>query len=133
MIFFIDTSEKITKLALYKDGFSKVSEKNCTLNSELSERLLSEIDQLLKQSGCDRISLSKIFVAEGPGSYTGLRIGVTTANFLAFSLDIPVFKYNLNEKNSEMKKRALDVDKFITPVLPYYKTPPHITKPVLPS
>lgn len=136
MILAIDTSEKLTKIYLLEDDFSVISGKEYTLNGELSERLLLEIDKLLKAMGKNKKYLSKILVNEGPGSYTGLRIGVTTANFLAFSLNIPVFSYKIDQKSKKikiLKKRLLDVDKFDSPVLPFYNKPPHITKPVLPS
>ncbi len=136
MILSINTSEKLTKISLLDKDFSIISEKECTLNAELSERLLFEVEQLLKNEGMGKSDLSRILVNEGPGSYTGLRIGITTANFLAFSLGIPVLAYELRpecKKTPTDNKTASNMDKFINPVLPYYNQPPHITKPVLPS
>lgn len=48
------------------------------------------IDELLKECGLKPSDLTQIAVAKGPGSYTGVRIGVTIAKTLAWSLNIPV-------------------------------------------
>jgi tRNA threonylcarbamoyladenosine biosynthesis protein TsaB len=52
--------------------------------------ILQEVDGLLADAGLQRDSLEGIVVGTGPGSYTGLRIGLMTARALAFALDIPV-------------------------------------------
>lgn len=54
-----------------------------------SEELLVRIAQLLDETGIERTQLLRIAVSNGPGSYTGLRIGLATAMGLARSLDIP--------------------------------------------
>ncbi len=56
----------------------------------LSSTLLVEIDKLLKRNKVKLKDLSGIAAYLGPGSYTGLRIGITTANALAYSLNIPI-------------------------------------------
>lgn len=55
-----------------------------------SEKLNLFIDEALRQSGIDFKDLDAVAVSKGPGSYTGLRIGVSTAKGLAFALDIPI-------------------------------------------
>ena len=56
----------------------------------LAQTLLQEIHQQLKEQSLDWSDLTGIAVYTGPGSFTGLRIGVTVANVLAYSLDIPI-------------------------------------------
>lgn len=55
-----------------------------------SERLLSSIDLLLKESDLKISDVEKIGVSRGPGSFTGLRIGISTAKGLAHGLGIPL-------------------------------------------
>jgi len=55
-----------------------------------SERLHTYIDEVLKESNVSPSDLSAIAVSKGPGSYTGLRIGVSTAKGLCFALDKPL-------------------------------------------
>ena len=55
-----------------------------------STQLLPQLSHLLNQTGLSLQSASCIIVARGPGSYNGLRVGVSTAKGLAFSLGIPI-------------------------------------------
>ncbi len=48
------------------------------------------IDLLMKEVGVESNQLEKIVVAKGPGSYTGVRIGLTTAKTLAWALNVPL-------------------------------------------
>ena len=53
-------------------------------------RILHDIDEVLAGAGLEPVALDGIVVGTGPGSYTGLRMGLVTARTLAFSLGIPV-------------------------------------------
>ncbi len=55
-----------------------------------STQLLPNLSHLLKQTGLNLQSADCIIVARGPGSYNGLRVGISTAKGLAFSLNIPI-------------------------------------------
>ena len=55
------------------------------------------IDKLIKESGCRIADLNAIGVSIGPGSYTGLRIGLSTAKGLCFALKIPLITINTLE------------------------------------
>lgn len=55
-----------------------------------SQKLLELIDEALKKENIKLTDLSEIEVNLGPGSFTGLRIGVSTANALAWALKIPI-------------------------------------------
>src|SRR3989304_3382514 len=52
--------------------------------------LLPTIDRLLAQAGTAKADLTAVFVCTGPGMYTGLRVGVSTAQGLAYALKLPV-------------------------------------------
>ena len=53
-------------------------------------RILEDADALLVEAGLEREVLEGLVVGTGPGSYTGLRIGLVTARAVAFALDVPV-------------------------------------------
>ena len=55
-----------------------------------SEKLHVFIEQVLRESQINKTQLDAIAVSKGPGSYTGLRIGVSAAKGLCFALDIPL-------------------------------------------
>ena len=57
---------------------------------ELSKTILLKLQELLKSQGTLLNQLTGVVVFKGPGSLTGLRIGITIANTLAYSLDIPI-------------------------------------------
>src|SRR5215210_5391653 len=52
--------------------------------------ILESVDELLDESGTERGAVEGIVVGTGPGSYTGLRIGLVTARTLAFALEVPL-------------------------------------------
>ncbi len=60
-----------------------------------SERLLPEIDALLKKNKLKISSLDAVMVCEGPGSFTGIRVGIATVKGLALGCNIKVLGFNL--------------------------------------
>lgn len=89
MILYIDTkNQKVVTVALKKEGqvLKSLSEEN----KYGSQALLPLINKLLKVQKLTFKDLKAIEVNTGPGSFTGLRVGVSVANTLGFALDIPV-------------------------------------------
>ena len=108
-----------------------------------SEKLLKTIDKLLKTCGkvqrtLDLSQIKAIVVVNGPGPFTATRIGVATANALAYGLNIPVVGIKASEfKNIDelIKKGECLSDKQIAYrtsklniVEPFYDKEPSITK-----
>ncbi|RDI37909.1 tRNA (adenosine(37)-N6)-threonylcarbamoyltransferase complex dimerization subunit type 1 TsaB [Falsibacillus pallidus] len=85
----IDTSNYTLGLALMEEDLV-IGEYITTVKKNHSIRVMPAIDMLLKDCDAKPADLSKIVVALGPGSYTGVRIGMTIAKTLAWSLDIPI-------------------------------------------
>ncbi len=85
----IDTSTEIASLALVQDQdiIAEITWR-CGLNHTIE--LYPRLDFLLKNSGLDIHTADHIFVAKGPGSFNGLRVGVSAAKGLAFALGIPI-------------------------------------------
>ena len=85
----IDTSNHTLGIALVRDD-TVVGESITYLKKNHSVRAMPTVEALMKECGVAPNELSKIVVAKGPGSYTGVRIGVTIAKTLAWTLSIPI-------------------------------------------
>lgn len=85
----IDTSNYALGVALLEEN-QVLGEYITNLKKNHSVRIMPAIQTLMKD--CERVpaDLTKIIVAKGPGSYTGVRIGVTIAKTLAWTLNIPL-------------------------------------------
>lgn len=70
-----------------------------------SQVLLPFIDEILKKKGKDMKDISEIEVNTGPGSFTGLRVGVAVADTLGYVLKIPVNGKNVLKENIEIQYR----------------------------
>ena len=85
----IDTSNYPLGVALIEED-KVIGEYITYMKKNHSVRAMPAIEQLLKDCEIEPKDLTKIVVANGPGSYTGVRIGVTLAKTLAWSLNIPL-------------------------------------------
>ncbi|PRY83403.1 tRNA (adenosine(37)-N6)-threonylcarbamoyltransferase complex dimerization subunit type 1 TsaB [Alkalibacterium olivapovliticus] len=83
----IDTSNQVMSVALVEDSTLLV-EKTVNIKRNHSVQLMPAVEALFKEAGWQPNDLDRIAVAKGPGSYTGVRIGVTIAKTLAFSLKV---------------------------------------------
>jgi tRNA threonylcarbamoyladenosine biosynthesis protein TsaB len=81
----IDTSNLVMGIAVL-DGEKVLGEYITNLKKNHSIRVMPAIEDLLKETGLKPDDLDRIVVAKGPGSYTGVRIGVTIAKTLAWTL-----------------------------------------------
>lgn len=89
LILFIDTSLRDRALiAIEKDGTR--FEKESTSRVLKSQMVLPLIEDILSEHALTLQDITAIQVASGPGSFTGLRVGITVANALGFLLNIPV-------------------------------------------
>lgn len=86
----IDTSTRTGGLGLYDDGRGLIGEYNLSLEQTHSERLIPMMEALLQASGRKINEVDGFAVTLGPGSFTGVRIGVTTAKTLAQVTDKPL-------------------------------------------
>jgi len=125
-----------------------IAERSVKTKFHETEKLLLNIHKILEENKFKLIDLEGVVVANGPGAFTSLRIGVVTANVLAFTLGIPVVGVKLSEVrdkvnkvdkvNEEIEREELETlvgigfwklkkakrGEFI---LPFYGKAPHIT------
>ena len=85
----VDSSSMTGSVALFQ-GEQLVAESLLNVRSTHSEKLLKQIDLLLAEAGWQLAELDLLAAVTGPGSFTGLRIGITTVKGLAQVIDKPV-------------------------------------------
>ena len=89
----IETSTSICSVALHERGallaLAEIKEPGAH-----AEKLLLLVDEVFEKAGLSFADLDAVAVSQGPGSYTGLRIGVSTAKGIAYALEIPLIGIN---------------------------------------
>ncbi|MBM1106011.1 tRNA (adenosine(37)-N6)-threonylcarbamoyltransferase complex dimerization subunit type 1 TsaB [Aurantibacter crassamenti] len=111
----IETATTNCSVSIAKDGkLLSIKEQN-TPNYSHSEQLHVFIDTVIKEAKLSFDDVDAIAVSKGPGSYTGLRIGVSAAKGLCFSLDIPLISIPTLESMAHQCK--IDDYDFIIPLL----------------
>ena len=85
----IETSTEICSVAMSNNEACMAVVEDNRENSH-AEKIVLFIDQILKESGLKMNELDAVCISEGPGSYTGLRIGVSSAKGLCDALNIPL-------------------------------------------
>lgn len=86
---FISTFDKEINIGLLKNGEVLETLKKESMRNH-SMYVMPMIDSILKNNNINASFLNEIIVVNGPGSFTGVRIGVTIAKTLAYTLDIPI-------------------------------------------
>ncbi|WP_378181828.1 tRNA (adenosine(37)-N6)-threonylcarbamoyltransferase complex dimerization subunit type 1 TsaB [Aquimarina sp. SS2-1] len=86
----IETSTTNCSVAIVGDGKVVMSKEDYDTKYSHAERLHHFIEQVISESGLSFTDLDAIAVSKGPGSYTGLRIGVSAAKGLSYGLGIPL-------------------------------------------
>ncbi len=123
----IDTTDKNCVVSL-GDGDTIINSIKWQWKKDTGTEVLKNIDKLLKKSKKNLKDLKAILVNRGPGSFTGTRVGITVANTLGWSLDVPVIGYRDGELEKVLAKISKNKQtKFSSIAVPYYppsqKTP----------
>lgn len=110
--FYIDTTSNYLYTALVKDKELLIEKKGC-LAHDLSTFALSEVNKMFEEVNLKPSVVDKIIVVNGPGSFTGIRIGVTIAKILAWSLNKEITTISSLEAMSQ----SIETDKLIVPII----------------
>lgn len=86
----IDTSTLVLSVAVVEEG-KVLGEVTTNLHKTHSERLMPTVARLLEDLAMGLSDIEAVTVTSGPGSYTGIRIGVTTAKTLAWARGLPLY------------------------------------------
>lgn len=127
MILALRTDKPEAELYLY-DNDNLLAKETWEAHRELADTLLLKINDLLKSKNITQADIKGIIMHTGEGSFTGLRIGTTVANAMAYSLSVPI----VAAKGDEWIKSGLDLIKSVKVgdlVVPEYNAEPNITKP----
>ena len=89
-ILFLDTASFFINIALIEDEqvLDHYQEKN---NHQLSDRILPLLNDFFQKNNLKAQDLDKIYVANGPGSFTGIRVGLAVAKTIAWDQKIPIY------------------------------------------
>lgn len=127
LILTIKTDQPLAQLALFDDQ-RELAKENWQAHRQLAETIHTKLRELLKSQGKDIHDLNGIVCYQGPGSFTGLRIGLSVGNALAYGLEIPVI--GAQDKTWQADGIAeLQAGKNNITALPEYGAAPHITQP----
>jgi tRNA threonylcarbamoyladenosine biosynthesis protein TsaB len=93
-ILLIETATKVCSVGLAQGSKIVALREDQSMQYSHSSLLTSFIDEVVKEAGIGFHQLDAVAVSMGPGSYTGLRIGVSAAKGLCYALDIPLIAIN---------------------------------------
>jgi tRNA threonylcarbamoyladenosine biosynthesis protein TsaB len=93
MILSIETATEVCSIALHKEGKS-IAHYEIFTEKAHSSALTLLIDSILKHNKTSMQDLIGIVLSQGPGSYTGLRVGTSVAKGLCYALEIPLYAVN---------------------------------------
>lgn len=127
MILALRTDKPEAELYLY-DGNERIVEIGWMAHRELAETLNSQIEKILNKSSISYDDLKGIVVYKGPGSFTGLRIGMSVANALAYGQNVPIVA-TTGERWIVNGLKSLDQGGNDEVAIPEYGSPANTTKP----
>lgn len=90
MILVLDTATRTPVVALATDDGTVIGERRWPSHHRHGEELLQQLDELLAETAKPRTDITAVVVGTGPGSFTGLRIGLATAKTIAYALNVPI-------------------------------------------
>jgi tRNA threonylcarbamoyladenosine biosynthesis protein TsaB len=127
LVLTLRTDKPEAEIGLY-DGSRRVGYETWQAHRALAETLLIKIEAVLKAHDYELVDVGGLAVYEGPGSFTGLRIGLSTANAIAYSYGLPIVAATGETWQTQAIERLQAGDAQII-ALPEYGSPVFITKP----
>lgn len=121
----IKTDQQQAELYLYDESAKLLDEVKWQAQRELAETIHAKITELLRRNNMKLKDINKILFYEGPGSFTGLRIGASVANALAYGLNIPAVQAGGEDWINQCLQETNSEHSVISPV---YGSDTHITE-----
>lgn len=123
----IRTDSPVAEFYLY-DHTTKIAEKTWQADRELAKDLLAQLEVFLSENGRTYADLTGLFAFSGPGSFTGLRIGLAVMDVASYAQNIPIVGSE-GDDWAEVAVKRLDNGENDKIVMPQYGADPRITKP----
>jgi len=127
IILSIRSDKPEAEVGLFEDN-TELTYKSWQAHRELAETILATIKSLLQVHKKTWSDISGIIVYQGPGSFTGLRIGISLANALAYSNDVPIVGAT-GDNWLQTGSKAIMLGKGHKYITPHYGSAAHITMP----
>lgn len=115
LILNIETATRNCSVALGKDGEALVVKEIAGEGYLHAEKLHVFIDEVINSGGYQFQDLQAVAVSKGPGSYTGLRIGISAAKGICYALNLPLIAIDTLEVLA--RKITVNKDEFILPLI----------------
>lgn len=128
MIFLtLKTDNPEAEIGLFSESGAELDYVRWQAHRELASTIHHRIEELLTSQGVTWQKIDGLICFQGPGSFTGLRIGLTVANAMAYGLEIPIVATMEEDwiKKGIERLHAGEDDRI---VLPHYGAPVHITQ-----
>ncbi len=128
MLLGVRTDSPVVELYLYSATGELLAESTWAADRQLAHGLLQKLNVFLSEHDATFEKLTGLFALEGPGSFTGLRIGLTVLNTLSYTQSIPV----VGERGETWREKAVqrllagENDQLI---IPFYGADARITQP----
>lgn len=126
MIMYLDTSTPTCKLTFSEENWTH--EVSWEAGRGLAKGLLSFLETQLQEVGKSWTDITGIVVYQGPGSFTGLRIGITVCNSLAYANSLPIVG-TLGDSWRDLGRQRLEAGENDEIVMPEYGGEANITQP----
>lgn len=128
MILTIRTDKPDAEIGLFTPAGEEIVYDTWYAHRELADTLLLRIRDLLQKQGKSFTDVAGVVVFQGPGSFTGLRIGITVANTFAYAREIPIVGV-MDEDWIAVGVKRLSKGENSKIILPEYGAEAHITAP----
>jgi tRNA threonylcarbamoyladenosine biosynthesis protein TsaB len=116
LILSLETSVRVCSVAIHDQG-KLISTREIHLEHSHASQLAVLMDEVIKESGIAINQLKAIAVSSGPGSYTGLRIGTSTAKGLCYALTIPLISIGSLELLAYQMSKRNPTNAFLCPMI----------------
>src|SRR5690606_31804669 len=117
LILSIETATSVCSVAVHNADGHTIGLAELFQENVHAQKLMPLVDALLQQSGVSRRKLSAVAVSSGPGSYTGLRSGVSTRKGMAYALGIPLIGVDTLDALGRRTSPFMKAADFVVPMI----------------